>query len=471
MDQNQFKKLLKLKCQLSLNQVVIAGISGGPDSLCMLHLLHNTGLHVIAAHMNHQLRKEADEEANLVMEFCKQRGISFIIERADVNAYSCQHRLSVEESARILRYQFLFKHAEINYAQAVMVAHNADDQVETVLMHLLRGAGLSGLRGMQMRSYNPQWSASIPLVRPLLFTTRTEILAYCENNGLSPSFDKSNEDTKYFRNRIRNSLLPELITYNPQIKDRLLKMSDVLNSEDDFISDSVNNAWDEALLSKKASYLMFSKGKLLSSHSAILRRILRKAFQTLDGNLRDIDYEVLKRAINFLEDNGNSNHLSLIADIEILKYQKNKIILCMHQDPLDELWPQISPVGNLEIDLSQKTILNAWWEIQAEQLAHIPQVPADPMSCILDADKIDHLSLDVFHPGDRFSPFGLAGDTKKLGDYWTNKGLPERARKRWPLVKCSDEIVWIPGFQISEYFKITAKTQRVLALKLIRLKQ
>ena len=177
--------ILQQQCQLDRHLPLLVGVSGGPDSICLAHQLLRTGYQIIIAHLNHQLRPEASLEAKQVEQLALGWGIPAIIDSVDVGRYAHVHHLSTEEAARELRYQFLFRAAIQSGAQAVAVGHNADDQVETVLMHLLRGAGPAGLRGMRWRSLPNPWSQTIALVRPLLSVWRTDIEAYLRANQLN----------------------------------------------------------------------------------------------------------------------------------------------------------------------------------------------------------------------------------------------------------------------------------------------
>lgn len=470
MDRDTFLFLLKNKCHLTADRPVVAGVSGGPDSLCMLDLLLKSKIQVIAVHLNHQIRPEADHESQAVSEFCKTNGIKCVTGNKNVPDFAKKNHLSIEESARILRYRFLFEQAEKFSAQAVLVAHNADDQAETVIMHLVRGSGLSGLKGMQMCSIQPLWSETIPLVRPLLTTSREEILEYCRENKLSPSFDQSNEDTKYFRNRIRHDLLPVLAGYNPQIKKHLITMSDVIGVDDDYLSLETANARKECLITQGGDFVVFSRRKLLGLHPALLRRLLRQTIHSIKPALRDIDYEVIERTIQFLETGKQSNHLLLLSDVEIIKNGREQIILCNQNNPLVELWPQIRQGMNIDLKLSGATPLDGGWRIICEKSAISPVFSRDGMKCILDAAKIETLKIGTFKEGDRFFPFSLKGKSIKLSDFWTKNGLPERARKNWPIIRnLDDEIVWVPGFQISNDYKVTPETTAFLNISMSRI--
>ena len=204
------RSVLQNRCGLTPLSRLLVAVSAGPDSLCLLHVLWQLGYSVVVAHLDHGLRVESAAEAAMVQHFAEDLGVQWVCKRQDVQGYATQNGLSIEEAARNLRYRYLFEQAERLEAQAVAVGHNADDQVETVLMHLLRGAGLSGLRGMGHYSLPNPWSQRIPLVRPLLGIWRGEIQAYLDRSGLKPSLDSSNLELRYYRNRLRHELIPHL---------------------------------------------------------------------------------------------------------------------------------------------------------------------------------------------------------------------------------------------------------------------
>src|SRR5436190_8520243 len=178
--------ILRNQCGLSRDRPVIAGVSGGPDSLCLMSILRKAGYHVIVAHFNHKLRPDSDADANIVEQTASRLNIASVIENGDVHAFAEQEKHSIEEAARILRYRFLMAQARHFKAQAVAVGHTADDQVETVLMHFLRGAGLAGLKGMTHRTVLQTFDAEIPIVRPLLDSWREDTVVYCAANGFRP---------------------------------------------------------------------------------------------------------------------------------------------------------------------------------------------------------------------------------------------------------------------------------------------
>ena len=304
-------------CELDTTGPIVVGVSGGPDSLCLLHCMHTLGYEVIVAHFDHGLRPESTTDAKKVEDFSSKYDLVFETESEDIAAYAKENGLSIEEAARERRYPFLYKIAEKHQAQAVAVGHNADDQAETVLMHLLRGAGLDGLSGMRMRSYNADWNEQIPLVRPLLQTWREEILAYCEEHELEPLIDSSNTDTVYFRNRLRHELLPDLETYNPQIKPQLWRMADTLAGDREVVEQHINTVWDKVLVEDSQDSLAFSRPAFLEKNLGVQRRLLRRALTQLRPGLRDLDLDSVTRAIKAIQTPPASGQCDLLAGLRV----------------------------------------------------------------------------------------------------------------------------------------------------------
>ena len=306
-------------------ETVVVGVSGGPDSLCLLHLLRRLApelrlwLHV--AHLHHGLRgAEADADAAFVVELADCWGLPCTVGRADVAALAREAGLSLEEAARQARYRYLAEVAEAGGAATLAVGHNADDQAETVLMHFLRGSGAAGLRGMLPRtalddyrlfpaedgdlgdslsSADPRVPASprLHLVRPLLSIPRAEIEAYCADYRLAPRTDRSNEDTTFFRNRLRHELLPILETYNPGIRDVLAHTAEVLAGDHAVLSRAVEVAWTTLVLVEGPDEVRFSLPGWRGLPIGQQRATLREAIHRLRRSVRDINWEHVERAV------------------------------------------------------------------------------------------------------------------------------------------------------------------------------
>jgi tRNA(Ile)-lysidine synthase len=307
--------ILVEKCQLDPGKPVLAGVSGGPDSLCMLYTLRQLGYPVIVAHLDHCMRPESGQEALKLHQLAESWGLGFLLGQDDVPNYAASLGLSLEEAARERRYRFLFAQAAQHQVQAVAVGHTADDQVETVLMHLLRGSGLTGLRGMSFRSLPNPWSDSIPLIRPLLGVWREEILTYAEQHNLQPSQDESNLDTRFYRNRLRHELIPELEQINPGVKRRLWQMADILSEDDDILAGVEQAAWKSCFLKQGSGYAAMDAAILRKQPLGIRRRLVRRAIGQLRPGLRDIDYLTVERAVHFLGTSTRSGKCDLAAGL------------------------------------------------------------------------------------------------------------------------------------------------------------
>jgi tRNA(Ile)-lysidine synthase len=268
----------------------------------------------------------------------------------------------------------------------------------------------------------------------------------------------------YYRNRIRKELVPDLTTFNPQIKERLISMADVVQFEDDYLSSEVTRAGADAIVEKNEGYIIFSLDATAKLHPAILRRLILSSIHQLNPGTRDISHENIARAAHFLKQDSPGDRIDLASNFEMVKYLKKYVILCDCNDTLDDLWPQIQhniPLQNLG---KEGINLNGKWKITLSDDNEIDR--SDAWRCWLDADQVESLRLDRFGPGDKFIPCGMNGKSQKLGDYWTNEGLPVRARANWPLVRSGGEIAWVPGFRIGERYKITERTRRILSLQL-----
>jgi len=295
---SKLMKALNSDCPLAPDRVTMVGVSGGADSLSLLHALKSLGYSVIACHLDHALRDESAEDTNALRSITDSLQIPLSSARQDVYQYAREQRLSIEEAAREVRYRFLFQQAHLHQAQAIAVGHTADDQVETVLMHLLRGSGLAGLRGMRTHALPNPWSDTIPLIRPLLGVWRSETHAYCQEHALTPIFDRSNLDTTFYRNRLRLELIPYLEqNFNPGIRNLLWKMADNLNEEYKTLSALNEQAWEICLLEKGKGYIIFSLPEWNKQTLGTRRNLVRLAAISLQPDIRDIDYNSVERAI------------------------------------------------------------------------------------------------------------------------------------------------------------------------------
>ncbi len=471
----KLEQTIRLKCQINTSASILLGISGGADSLFMLDILHRLGYPLIVAHLDHQLRPESGQEAVGVRKIAENLEIPYIFEIKDANQFAKAHKLSIEQAARQIRYEFLFRQAERLNAQAVAVAHTADDQIETILLHLLRGTGLSGLTGMQHFLLPSPWSQNIPLIRPILDIWREQIIEYIQFRPYQPFQDKSNWDTTYLRNRIRHELLPSLESYNPQIRQNIHQMAAIISEDEQIIHKISSEAWQKCLLAQGAGYIQLDKNCFLGRPMGIQRRLVRRAHFELLSNLVNIEFQHIEQVIAFIASPSTSKFSQLAAGLFILDEENTIFIFDQHAQLPKGYWPQICNEKSFDPSGSGKLNLDEVWELHYQIKENTPEIyqaalsNSDLFQAWLDYDRIKTpLIVRGRLPGDQFRPLGLVGKKIKLSDFFIDQKLPHRARANWPLVISIDEIVWASGFQIAYRVRLTPQTKRILYLRITK---
>ncbi|MBC8336973.1 MAG: tRNA lysidine(34) synthetase TilS [Anaerolineales bacterium] len=493
---------------LSPDLPIIVGVSGGADSLCLLGKLDEAGYPLIVAHFDHQLRPDSGEGAKFVEGIASQFDLPFLSESDNVSAYAKKHKETIEEAARNLRYRFLFAQARKHGAQAVAVGHTADDQVETVLMHFLRGAGLSGLKGMEARAILPAFDAEIPIVRPILDLWRDDTVAYCLAHDLHPHEDPSNASDDFFRNRLRHNLIPELEKYNPRFRETLQRTSRALSGDHSLLSELIEPTWQNILLEEKKGFVSFDLPAFAKLSPALIRNLIKTALERLRPGQIDISFATLDRAAKFMTESDRAQRIDLASGLLLLR-EADRLYLADGEENLPtDFWPQIHVIANPERSLggilapamtsageqspsSGKGIASSQDEAPRNDVEIFLTLPCefdlgkgwvligrvsdtapilkndDPFQVTLDADTLGkNLILRLRRSGERFHPLGMNGKSMKLSDFFINAKLPRRLRDRYPLLCTEDEIVWIPGYRPAHRFRITESTKRVVAFSL-----
>ena len=456
--------------RINHTEPIVVGISGGPDSLALAHLLHSDGFQIILAHLDHMIRPEAREDAEFISSLAKKWHVQDVVRRVDVKELAQTSRFTLEEAGRLARYQFLFKVARQNKAQAVMVGHNADDQVETMLMHFLRGAGLDGLKAMPLAGIMPEWDEEIPLIRPLLYTWRDEIMVYCDEHQLEPRMDASTLENTFFRNRLRNELIPILQGYNPNIKEVLLRSNKVLADDQSWLQEGLELAWKTLDPKVGKETVRFGKKVFLSFHHGAQRNLLRRMISRLVPHARDISFETIQACQSFIQSPTRSNQQELEQNLLIRMLGETVLITKDLQAELSQQAGMFQAEGEeYSFKVPGEAALAAGRHILAEVLP-VETARAHPEfrfsgHAFIDADKVPgELTVRKYRKGDRFSPLGMGGRSLTLADFWTNEKLPRELRKNWPLVCLAEDIIWLPGHRISEDVKITKDTKQVVHL-------
>lgn len=467
MDLQKLRAKLQTECSLDPHRLIVLGFSGGPDSLTLLHLLHQLSLPVLAAHLDHGLRPGSANDARQAQQLAAELGVPFVSQRANAGAYATEHGKSVEEAARELRYRFLFDVAERERAQAVAVAHNANDQAETVLMHLLRGAGPAGLRGMAARALPNSWSETIPLVRPLLGTWRGEIEAYCAKHNLQPLIDESNSDVTYFRNRLRHETLPTLEELAPGFRGRLNQTANLVSADAALIEGLAAVAWRRVLRDRQTQIVRFDRVAFLAEPLALQRALVRMAAGELLPALRDLDFGAVERVLMVAQGARVIAPRPWLSGLVLLA-ENNDLWFAIEDATLFVEWPQ-GPAQAVHLEVPAKLPLGVGWQLSVASAALAGErPPADGFHAWLDCDAAgEEFTVRRRKPGDSFQPLGMQG-SQKLSDFFVNEKVPQRARDAWPLVCKGEEIVWVPGYRLAHPYRLRDLTSRVIKFKLER---
>jgi tRNA(Ile)-lysidine synthase len=463
----QVRQAALYDCYLAPDKPLVVGVSGGPDSLALLDALVRLGLSLRVAHFDHQLRAESAAEAAQVAQMAAQRGVPYELGQGDVAAMARAERRSLEESARELRYRFLFDCARRSGAQAVAVAHTADDQVETVLMHLLRGAGLSGLKGMTPISHLPVWDAHIPLARPLLGVWRCDVEAYCQAEGLNPLQDASNQSDDFFRNRLRHTLLPELERYNPQVKASLLRTANALAGDWEALEAVLDQAWAALAVDCRVGRCSVARLTLANLPLGLQRAALRRMATLVRPDLRDLDFASVARAVDFITQPTRSRRLQLPQGLR-LEWEEERLALVDGAAPLpfEPSWPQLAAGQAAQLAPGGVAPLAGGWRLRAE-VGDPPVDPhaAGPEEAWLDCDALAlPLQVRSARVGERFQPLGMGGRSQKLSDFWINARVPHAARAAWPLVCVGERVVWVVGHRMAEWARLQPASRAALHL-------
>jgi tRNA(Ile)-lysidine synthase len=440
---------------------LLVAVSGGPDSVCLLHILTRLrealGIELHAAHLDHQLRgAESESDAQYVAGLTQSLGIPLTMERRQVRAYRARKGISLEEAAREVRYDFLAQTAKAVGAVEVAVGHTRDDNIETILMHLIRGSGLRGLQGLSPLSQCPGAASGLTIIRPLLEVSREETQDYCREHGLSPRLDSSNLSLSPLRNRIRLKLMPRLKDYNPRIAEALLRTARLAADDTAFLEAAGEHAWKETARLKEG-VIILDKERLLELTPALKRQVLRKTLGKLSGSLKDIEARHIEAMMNALnKPAGRSLNLpdGLAMTIEYDRYLVGKGPLTLAPPPLET---------ELPLNIPGETRLPGW-QVSASVTGPQPAEDTDNLSACFDLDKTgERLSVRKRRPGDRFQPLGMS-QPKRLNRFMIDEKIPRRLRERVPVVCSPEQIVWVVGSRIDDRVKVTGETRRFLRI-------
>ncbi|NLE83666.1 MAG: tRNA lysidine(34) synthetase TilS [Chloroflexi bacterium] len=452
---------------------IVIGVSGGADSLSLAHLLLNSGLALIPAHFDHQLRIVSAAQAAEVAALMNRWGLPIEPGSGDVREFATNHKMGVEEAARVCRYEFLFSVAQKYKAQAVLTAHHLDDQVETVLMHFLRGSGINGLSGMRLCESLKQFSEEIPLWRPLLSTSKEEILDYCQRHDIEPIEDESNQELRYFRNRLRHELIPQIEKIQPSFRTIAARNARVVELDRQALERVTEQAWRDSLSeAHPGKALVFDRETWERLDEAIQYRLLMKAANTLVPGLRDLGFAELQRAKETIESRLPGKDFK--AGILISNQAESFILSLGRFDLLQPEFPQLPDGISITLTLKKPAKLQHGWQISANL---VDREEYENLSTEAKQAK-DHAWLnpaDVEWPlevrrsvvGERWSPLGMVHKRQKMSDFLVNSKIPRAVRQAWPVVSSGGAVLWVAGLRIAQAWRLTGDETEVLHLQLI----
>ena len=447
-------------------QTLLVAVSGGQDSVCLLHVLHHlqseSGIKLHVAHLDHQLRgKESRDDARYVARLAKRLGIPATVEKRDVTSYQKEHGLSLEEAAREVRYNFLAEVASTIGADYVAVGHTLDDHVETILLHLIRGTATRGLRGLRPITSWGTAEKGLTVVRPLLEVRRDETSAYCSSHHLKPHQDVTNLSLAPLRNRVRLELLPLLQSYNPQIVEVLQRTAQLAGDDIDHLEKEASGLWPN-IAARQGNIVVLNKKALLRLPVSMRRYLLRLAIENVAGNLKDIEARHIEELMQALHKSaGKQINLpyGLVFTIDYDRYLLGKEQSTMSPFPVLE--------GEHFIKMSGKTVIPGW-KITASLIKPDKLIGRDNnFIAHFDYDKIaDTLMVRSRQRGDRFQPLGMK-EMKKIGQFMIDARIPHNWRDHIPIVISGNSVLWVTGYRIDERVKVSDDTKRILRLEFI----
>jgi len=441
---------------------VVVAVSGGPDSMCLLHILYSLKeelkIELVAAHVNHCLRgEEADADEAYVRNFCSSLGIEFYSKKIDIHKIAEERNLSCETAGREVRYDFFQELLTKLNAEKIALAHNANDQAETVLMRIMRGSGMEGLVGIKPVRDNIY-------IRPIINILRTDIEAYCIENNLNPRIDKSNLENIYNRNKVRLELIPYIQdNFNKDIVNTLIRLSQTIGKDNEYL---------EKLTEERYKLYVISVGKrkvirkeAFSEPDAILTRVIRLALLNLIGTLKNFEKLHIYEVINIAHRSTGKrailpNGVSVVnnyGDIELSVKDGEKL----ENNNKEEFKIYINKVNDVQYGkykISAKMV-------DSEKILNFKN---KILTKYFDYDKIKgDITLRYRKDGDRFTPLGMSG-SKKLKDIFIDMKIPQEERNKIPLICFGEDIGWIVGYRVSDKYKVTNESKNIIEINIER---
>jgi tRNA(Ile)-lysidine synthase len=441
MDNKQaFQHFLVSKCSVQLSDTVLVAVSGGADSMALLHLFVALNMKVVAAHVNFHLRgDESDRDESLVTSWCSENGVELHVNHFDTKKYSVEKGLSVEMAARELRYRWFDELADDHGCQWIATGHHKDDSIETFFLNLSRGTGIKGLSGIK--------PCAGRIIRPLLFMQHNEIVSYCDENHIPWSTDSSNLENIYLRNKIRNDILPLFHQINPSFTSTMNENINRLAQLEAFMEDEVVRQRNEIVSEEDGCLLIPIKLIKNHPHRSLL---LFEWLSPLGFNGAQVEDVILS-----LE--GISGRQFLSSSHRLVRDRDNLVIL-----PLVDIGVSEYYIDSSQLIISEPVGLS--WRI-FEKTSDF-RFSTSPDIVHLDADLVDFpMIIRHWKKGDEFRPLGMTG-FKKLSDFFIDMKLSLFEKEKIWLLVSGEDIIWVINHRVDDRYKITAKTKNIMEIRL-----
>lgn len=444
---------IKKHSMLQEGDIVLIGLSGGPDSVCLSVILDevrdNFNLSLHAVYINHGLRpEESGAEEAFCKRFCDSLGVGFHVEKLDVKGHAERNRGNIQETARELRYEVFEKAADEKKATKIALAHNADDQAETVLMRLIRGAGRKGLSGI------PPVRGKI--IRPLLDIRREDIEKFLSGKQIRFVTDSSNLKTEYLRNRLRLEVIPLLKKDNPSVTESINRTADISREEERYLEIATTKTLMRLITRKTDESIELFLTPLMNIDKAILRRVLRRALGEI-GAERGIELVHIDDIIHLINESRSGDVITLPKGIRAIKSYST---LLLTKGEKTGIQPQdIEVPGTISLDETGLTLISELLDKSTENNGR--DVSA------FDYDSLTSpLKVRKRKDGDFFYPAGF-GKRKKLQDFFVDEKVPREMRDSVPIVVSGEDIIWVAGYRADDRFVAKEGTKRFLVLKIV----
>ena len=458
---------------VSAGDTVVLAVSGGADSISLLHILHNVsselGIALHVAHLDHMLRGEAStQDAQFVRAMACKLNLPATIGEKEVGAYRKNNHLSLEEAAREVRYRFLEDVVKDTGASSVAVAHTLNDHVETVALHILRGTGLTGLVGLKQKSVlRYERVGPLTIIRPLLCLRRTDVEVYCNDLKLEFRTDATNDSLSFTRNRIRHKLLPTLrADFNPRIDEAFERLSALAADDVDFINAEASKAFI-TVVRTEGDGLKIDRTGFLSLHPSLKRAVLRRGLASVLGSSKDIEARHIQEMLDLAQgETGRSIDLP-----DGIKFVSSYQHLTLGRSlPRDIPFPEIQ--GEYVLNVPGETDISGW-----RIVATVTEISDKPIQNTAENGFVQSFDLDsagadltvrVRKPGDRFRPLGMIAE-KSVKNFFIDAKVPQPWRPLVPIIVNPGQVIWVAGYRIDDRVKVTSSSRRVLHLEFIRL--